>query len=348
MKAKSWKKLAKNKQEPTSTSLPEFGSFLNQAEDGGTPSAGLDGLAEENDTLRKLLEERQELEQKMARLTGGTTSSTWQDDPRNAFRPVPTMSERREADRAWEARHQAALQRTQQRGRSRHEAAPPASGATPVQAPQPPKEDQRHLQRMQAERNRFAQVPDELAEGMQSFSRHRDAMLEKAKQVKHLKEEIEGTVDKVKGAVDDTKKWLEQRDALKTKSKERSLLDEMPIKDPPLGSEKTTNPGTAAAKLLEAGSTKAKAAIESTPVSKLKNAWEKLRDKQQEATRTKQRYESRIKKALSVDAGSLEELGERQQMLREQALERKRAEKAAERKEEERRQKRKEKKNDRF
>ena len=76
--------------------------------------------------------------------------------------------------------------------------------------------------------------------------------------------------------------------------------------------------------------------------------YEKFREKQKEVLEAKKQYEGIIKKALSTDLGSMDDLAAKADALRQKALEKKRQQKAEEKKEEERREKQRQKKKERF
>jgi|GEM_PF-7116101 len=387
MKAKSWKKFVKKKDEEEEKKGPggvaSLASLFLDADQETAPVTdslpSLESIAEENDTLRGLLAERQALENQMARLTGQDGSS-FLNDPRFALGYFPSMEERRKEGKEWEARHEQQLEQTRNRGRSRsHPSTPgvPSVGPVPsgISDVGPEVNDQRYQDRLKAEQARFTKITEpEGGEGsMDAFVKRRDQSVQKFQKAQQAKDMAEGKMgsatDKLrhaKGKADDKlDAWVARRDEMADKFRNvkkkaepvvRSVRKGLDTVDGTLDKldqalDKVDEAGMSndpMARKLRSVSDKTRNVTEKVRNNPLKEGWDAARDKKRELTSARQKYENRINKVLGVDVGSLDELGARQEALRQQALERKKAERQAEKKEEEKREERRRKKKDRF
>lgn len=175
MKAKSWKNLVKKKRQQEGEDWQEQDQTVHDAlpdswplqpeEEGSTAVApdampSLEQIASQNEELGSLLNQREELEQKMAHLLGGGDPlADPATDPRFAMGEIPSQREKQRIDQLWDDARKRATERLkkEQEQLSRWEQ------KRDQQADKAAEADQRFLQRLQNEQQRFSELEGGLA-----------------------------------------------------------------------------------------------------------------------------------------------------------------------------------------
>lgn len=381
MKAKSWKQLVKNKtageQEGENFSPAELQTGENRPEnDRLVPKLPelpelptLDTIAGSDNELGRLLTERRQLEEQMSGAVNPFGDQFSERESRMYGGEIPTHGQKRIQEERWRQQREKALnalirQRTEGSSwQPRKKAEPENEFNRKKTEPDPdsvvpPVNDRRFEQKMKAEKERFASVeepetgkrnkqgseewdaplPRSRSKPEDPEKRKKDPMMGLEKGYKTLRKTADSlsyAMRSISGKADEFKSKLESMDRqVKEKTgSDTSIMDSDMMKK--------FDACTGTVKKVADNTEKAAGFLRNNPV---KDNWEKLREAKREKLTARQVYERVVRKAMTVDVGSLEELTAAREQLQELAQMKKMLERKEEKKEEQRKEQKQEEK----
>ncbi|MFA0961056.1 hypothetical protein AB9P05_04570 [Roseivirga sp. BDSF3-8] len=354
--AKSWKKIARKRAREKEEETPSIPEGLKPHAGIPSPEASLDPftlageIVEQNEVLKELMQERQQLEQQMAQLTsGGPNSGGYQDDPRFTTGEIPSYRTRQQRDQAWARKKHAAEKKSLQQRKVKK---------AQMEQPNRPAPDKKGL---------GMTTPDPAKPGAL------DASLKKAGKAKEKARSVEERFSKPfepevlktdpgnKG-IDKATRWAVSVDKPEPETSAFPGLSRRGNFTNPLDNENgLSSRGMALKKAFSFQKENDKGKPES-PMGKAKNIMATARQKKEQLNTLRrkvgehipvkgsgmgvsvsERFNAMVKEKLKVDTGSLEDLAEKQNRIRQRLLERKREERKEEEKRDKQRNKRRNK-----
>jgi hypothetical protein len=354
--AKSWKKIArkrareKEKENPSVAEDRKSGAGIPSPEGSLDPFALAGEIVEQNEVLKELMQERRQLEQQMAQLTsGGPNSGGYQNDPRFTIGEIPTYRTRQQRDQAWASKKEAGAkkslrQRKEKKAQMERPNRPsPEKKGLDVTTPDPAKP-----RALDAGLKKADKAKEKARSAEERFSKPFEPEVLKTDPGNKGKDKATRWAGV--GSVDKPESETSAFPGLSRRGNFTNLLED---------AEGLGNRGMALKKAfsLQNGKDKAKGAI-----GKAKNLMATAREKKEQldtmrrkvgehipltgsgmGVSVSERFNAMVKEKLKVDTGSLEDLAEKQNRIRQRLLERKREERKEEEKREMQRNKRRNK-----
>lgn len=347
--AKSWKKIARKRAREKEEDSPREDHSPAEAQEASMDPFALAGeIVEQNEALKELMQERQQLEQQMARLTsGGPNSGGYQDDPRFTTGEIPTYRTRQQRDQEWARKKQAHARKSLQQRKEKQ---------ARMEQPNRPAPEKKGLSVSPPD----AAKPEALDAGLRKADKAKGkARKAEERFSKPFEPEVLKTDPGKKGREKATR-WASSVDKPDSEASpfpglsRHGRLTNSLEKDGGLSAK-----GMALKKAFsfEKGGKKTGATtkrVESlmTTAREKKEQLDTLRRKVGEhipvtgtgmGVSVSERFNAMVKEKLKVDTGSLEDLAEKQNRIRQRLLERKREERKEEEKRERQRNKRRNK-----
>ena len=326
MKAKSWKKfVAKNEEEKQQESrgLSDIGfntSGVDSTNGSSTPS--LDSLLPEDSSLRGLMAERDKLEKEMANLTGGTIGG----NARQGLGEIASHQTKKKRDEAWARKREELVKR---KGRGSREELYKEN----IDALKPPVNDKRFDEKQENDLKKFGDVNFVgSSNDYFDYNKERNRVNDDLKQQEIERRKLEHSNDDFES----------DEDRFKRKARSSSRAGKKTSDDYFRGVKGSSDDWLAKRDKVNESLRKLRDKTDYNPIDKVwdKNKEEIIGSEKLKSMRSK--YEEKKKRLLSVVSGSLTQLGEKSDRLKQLGLQKKKDERRQEKKEEEKREKKRE------